>query len=48
MKRLHVHVAVDNLADSIKFYSGMFSAEPAVIKSDAETKPSCSASACSK
>lgn len=34
MKRLHVHVAVDNLADSIKFYSGMFAAEPTVVKSD--------------
>jgi catechol 2,3-dioxygenase-like lactoylglutathione lyase family enzyme len=34
MKRLHVHVAVDNMADSIKFYSGMFAAEPTVLKSD--------------
>jgi hypothetical protein len=34
MKRLHVHVAVDNLADSIKFYSGMFSSDPTVVKSD--------------
>jgi len=34
MKRLHVHVSVDNLADSIKFYSGMFANEPAVLKSD--------------
>ncbi|WP_151638962.1 ArsI/CadI family heavy metal resistance metalloenzyme [Noviherbaspirillum aerium] len=34
MKRLHVHVSVANLADSIKFYSGMFAAEPAVVKSD--------------
>lgn len=34
MKRLHVHVAVDNLADSIKFYSGMFAAEPTVVKTD--------------
>jgi hypothetical protein len=34
MKRLHVHVAVDSLADSIKFYSGMFAADPAVIKPD--------------
>ncbi|MDB5772215.1 MAG: Lactoylglutathione lyase [Burkholderia sp.] len=34
MKRLHVHVSVDNLADSIKFYSGMFAAEPTVAKSD--------------
>ncbi len=34
MKRLHVHVSVDNLADSIKFYSGMFASEPTVLKSD--------------
>lgn len=34
MKRLHVHVSVDNLADSIKFYSGMFAAEPTVVKPD--------------
>jgi len=34
MKRLHVHVAVDNLADSIAFYSGMFGTEPAVVKPD--------------
>ena len=34
MKRLHVHVAVDSLVDSIKFYSGMFAAEPTVVKPD--------------
>jgi len=34
MKRLHVHVAVDDLAASIKFYSTMFGAEPSVIKDD--------------
>jgi predicted enzyme related to lactoylglutathione lyase len=34
MKRFHVHVAVDNLSDSIKFYSGMFGAEPSVVKPD--------------
>ena len=34
MKRLHVHVAVDNLADSIKFYSGMFASAPTVVKTD--------------
>jgi catechol 2,3-dioxygenase-like lactoylglutathione lyase family enzyme len=30
MKRLHVHVAVDDLAASIKFYSALFAAEPTV------------------
>jgi catechol 2,3-dioxygenase-like lactoylglutathione lyase family enzyme len=34
MKRLHVHISVDNLADSIRFYSGMFAAEPTVSKPD--------------
>jgi catechol 2,3-dioxygenase-like lactoylglutathione lyase family enzyme len=34
MKRLHVHVSVDNLADSIRFYSSMFAAEPTVAKPD--------------
>jgi hypothetical protein len=34
MKRFHVHVAVDNLADSIGFYSAMFASEPSVQKSD--------------
>jgi catechol 2,3-dioxygenase-like lactoylglutathione lyase family enzyme len=34
MKRLHVHVAVDNLTDSIKFYNGMFGTEPTVRKAD--------------
>jgi catechol 2,3-dioxygenase-like lactoylglutathione lyase family enzyme len=34
MKRLHVHVSVDNLADSIRFYSKIFAAEPTVLKDD--------------
>jgi len=34
MKRLHVHVAVDNLAASIRFYSALFAAEPSVTKPD--------------
>jgi catechol 2,3-dioxygenase-like lactoylglutathione lyase family enzyme len=34
MKRLHVHVAVDDLAASIRFYSTMFAAGPTVVKSD--------------
>jgi catechol 2,3-dioxygenase-like lactoylglutathione lyase family enzyme len=34
MKRLHVHVAVDDLQRSIGFYSALFAARPAVIKSD--------------
>ncbi len=34
MKRLHVHVAVENLPQSISFYSTLFGAEPSVVKSD--------------
>ena len=34
MKRFHVHVAVPDLAASIRFYSTLFGAEPAVTKSD--------------
>jgi catechol 2,3-dioxygenase-like lactoylglutathione lyase family enzyme len=34
MKRLHVHVSVDDLAQSVRFYSTLFAAEPSVAKSD--------------
>ena len=34
MKRMHVHVAVENLGQSIGFYSALFDAQPAVIKPD--------------
>lgn len=34
MKRLHVHVAVEDLATSIRFYSTLFAAEPTVRKAD--------------
>ena len=34
MKRLHVHVSVEDLAKSIQFYSTLFAAEPTVIKDD--------------
>jgi hypothetical protein len=34
MKRMHVHVAVNDLDHSIGFYSALFAARPAVIKSD--------------
>ena len=34
MKRFHVHVAVPNLQDSIRFYSTMFGAQPSVVKDD--------------
>lgn len=34
MKRLHIHVTVDNLADSIRFYSSLFANAPTVQKGD--------------
>ncbi len=34
MKRLHVHVGVNDLDQSIGFYSTLFGAEPTVVKSD--------------
>jgi hypothetical protein len=34
MKRLHVHVAVDDLSQSIGFYSELFASRPSVIKTD--------------
>ena len=34
MKRLHVSVAVEDLTESVRFYSILFGAEPAVIKPD--------------
>jgi catechol 2,3-dioxygenase-like lactoylglutathione lyase family enzyme len=34
MKRFHVHVAVHDLQQSIRFYSSLFGAAPSVTKSD--------------
>ncbi|MDE2430343.1 MAG: glyoxalase/bleomycin resistance/dioxygenase family protein [Burkholderiales bacterium] len=34
MKRLHVHISVDNLNESIRFYSAMFNHQPTVQKED--------------
>src|SRR5882672_1484423 len=34
MKRLHVHVGVHDLAQSIRFYSALFAAQPSVTKDD--------------
>jgi len=34
MKRFHVHVGVDDLAASVRFYSTLFAAEPTVSKPD--------------
>jgi catechol-2,3-dioxygenase len=34
MKRLHVHLSVADLDDSVRFYSTLFAAQPTVQKSD--------------
>ena len=34
MKRLHIHVSVEDIPSSIRFYSAMFAAEPTVSKID--------------
>ena len=34
MKRLHVSVAVQDLAQSVRFYSTLFGVEPSVLKPD--------------
>jgi hypothetical protein len=34
MKRMHVHVSVENLTQSVQFYSTLFAAQPTVLESD--------------
>jgi catechol 2,3-dioxygenase-like lactoylglutathione lyase family enzyme len=34
MSRLHVHIAVDDIDENIRFYSAMFGAKPTVVKDD--------------
>ena len=34
MKRLHVHVAVDDITNAIAFYSALFASKPSVVKTD--------------
>jgi hypothetical protein len=34
MKRLHVHVSVNDIEDSIRFYSALFASDPIVVKPD--------------
>ena len=34
MKRFHVHVSVDDLAASVRFYSTVFAASPTILKDD--------------
>jgi catechol 2,3-dioxygenase-like lactoylglutathione lyase family enzyme len=34
MKRLHVHLSVKDLDESVRFYRGLFAAEPTILKPD--------------
>ena len=34
MKRIHVHVSVDNIDSAIGFYSALFATKPSVVKDD--------------
>jgi len=34
MKRMHIHVGVENIADGINFYNTLFNAEPVKAKAD--------------
>ena len=34
MKRLHIHVGVKDLSDSVRFYNALFGAEPVKLESD--------------
>ena len=34
MKRLHIHMGVDDLSASVRFYAALFAAEPTVQKAD--------------
>jgi extradiol dioxygenase family protein len=34
MKRFHLHISVNDLGESIRFYSTLFAAQPTVLQSD--------------
>src|ERR1700761_2377758 len=34
MKRLHIHVSVENISKAVPFYAALFSAQPSVVKDD--------------
>lgn len=34
MKRLHIHIAVDDLEQNIRFYSALFQSQPTVLEND--------------
>ncbi|WP_428483187.1 ArsI/CadI family heavy metal resistance metalloenzyme [Rhodopila sp.] len=34
MKRMHIHVGVDNIEESVRFYNALFGSQPAKLKPD--------------
>ena len=34
MKRFHIHIAVDDLEQNVRFYTALFQAEPTVLEAD--------------
>lgn len=34
MKRFHVHLSVESIPDSVRFYSALFATQPTVLRSD--------------
>lgn len=34
MSRFHIHIAVEDIANSVKFYSAVFGSEPTIVKDD--------------
>src|SRR5262249_19171770 len=34
MKRLHIHLSVEDISQSVRFYSTLFAVEPSVVKAD--------------
>lgn len=34
MKRFHVHLSVESIPDSVRFYSALFAAQPSVLRTD--------------
>jgi hypothetical protein len=48
MKRMHVHVSVEDIGKAVGFYSALFATKPAVVHAKAccAPQPKASASAC--
>ncbi len=42
MKRFHVHIAVHDLSESVRFYSALFAAKPSVLQPEYATQKTAS------